>query len=45
MVDDILNPHNIIGQSNGLGGIKKELIINSSAKKQILDWIYNLSVN
>ena len=45
VVDDILNPHNIIGQSNGLGGIKKELIINSSAKKQILDWIYNLSVN
>ena len=35
MVDDILNPHNIIGQSNGLGGIKKELIINFLQKQNI----------
>ena len=39
VVDDIINPHNIIGQSNGIGGIKKELIINTSAKKQRLEWI------
>lgn len=44
VVDSILSPNFLIGQSDGRGGIKRKFKIDRLSKIEILNWIYQSSI-
>ena len=44
IVDSVDVPNRIIGQSDGCGGIKDNIALDAVSKKNLLNWMFKLSI-